>query len=119
MPRPVMSAGEDITTNVSATMKAEERRDEYLDLRLLLPTNSYQHESYALACDLTQSHQVGLKVNKPKPKNFTILQWEDAYLMYMAIYTTRHPTCATQMCAYMQDIRMLAKEGANFRLYDE
>ena len=119
MPRPVVSAGVDITAHVSATMKAKVWRDEYLDLHLLLPANSYQQESYTLAFDPTQSHQVGLKVNKPKPKNLTISQWEDAYLIYMAIYTTRHPTCAPQMCAYMQDIRMLAKESANFRLYDE
>ena len=118
MPRPVVSAGVDIAAHVTAAMKAKIWRDEYVELHLLLPAATYHPESYTLAFEPTKTNQVGLKVNRPRPKYMTIDQWEEAFLIYMAIYTEKHHVCP-QMCTYMRDIKLLAQRNANYRLYDE
>ena len=117
-PRPVLKVGVDITAHVPAPLKAKIWRDEYVELSQLLPAMRYRQETFTLALDPSSNSNLGLKVTKPKPYNLTIEQWDEAFLIYMAIYTQRYNVCPA-MCTYMRDVKVLAQHDGNFRYYDE
>ena len=117
-PRPVVTAGVDIGAHVSANLKAKIWRDDYVDLSQLLPTSQFQQETYTLSIDPSKNSNLGFKLNRPKLHNMTFDQWEDAFLIYMSIYTARY-SVAPEMCTYIRDVKMLANSNANFRFYDE
>lgn len=118
-PRPVITSGVGITATVSPQLKEKIWRDEYVQLNQLLPQQSAQYsEAMTLAlCPETQN-QLGLRITKPKPATMTLQQWEDAFLVYMAVYTERHHVCP-DMCTYMRDVKDMARRGGNFLHYDE
>ena len=83
----------------------------------LLPAIHYRQDTYTVSFDPRNNNNVGIKVAKPKPSNISLDQWEEAFLIYMAIYTERFNVCPA-MCTYIRDIRILAQRNANFRFYD-
>ena len=85
----------------------------------LLPQQSSQYAE-TLTLSLCHDNQnLGLRVGKPKAAAMTLQQWEDAFLVYMAVYTERHTSCCPDMCTYIRDIKDMARRGANFLHYDE
>lgn len=118
-PRPVITTGIGITAHVAPQLKEKIWRDEYIQFSQLLPQqSSFYSESVTLALCHEAQNNLGLKLTKPKPATLSLQQWEDAFLVYMAIYTERHPVCAA-MCTYMRDVKDMARRGANFTYYDE
>ena len=119
MPRPIITAGIGITAHLQHTIKEKIWKDEYVQLSTLLPQQSHHHVPETVTLSLYhENHNVGVKVNKPKPTQITIQQWEDAFLVYMAVYTERHNTCPA-MCTYARDVKDMARRGGNFQYYDE
>lgn len=118
-PRPVVTAGVGIAAHVPPTLREKIWRDEYVPLHQLLHQESSKYtESLTLALCPDPNNQLGIRLTKPKPSTLTLQQWEDAFLVYMAVYTERHSVCP-QMCTYMRDVKDLARRGANFLYYDE
>ena len=117
-PRPVVTAGVEIGAHVPPNVKAKIWRDEYVEFAHLLPSTTYQQQSYTLSLDPGSRSNFGIKVQKPKPNNLSFDQWMDAFIIYMGIYTAKH-NVAPAMCTYLRDVKSLAVRGANFRHYDE
>jgi hypothetical protein len=115
-----VTAGIGITAHIPTSLKEKIWRDEYVELSALLPTQSHQFAEETITFSLCQEKNtnLGVKLNKPKPPKMNIQQWEDAFLVYMAVYTERHSVCPA-MCTYMRDVKDMARRGANFQHYDQ
>ena len=117
--RPSITVGIDITAHVLPPMREKIWRDEYVQLSQLLPQQSAQYgEEVTLALSQETNNNLALKITKPKAANLTLQQWEDSFLVYMAVYTQKYNVC-TAMCTYMRDVKDLGRRGANFLFYDE
>ena len=120
MARPVLTAGVGITAHILLPTKEKIWRDEYIHLHQLLPQQANQYaETLTLSVCQDNQTNLGLRVAKPKPATMSLQQWEDAFLVYMAVYTERHLNCTPAMCTYMRDVKDMARRGANFLHYDE
>ena len=118
-PRPIITAGIGIAAHVPHNVKEKIWRDEYIPLHQLLPQQSQQYtETLTLALCPDNNNQLGFRLSKPKSTTLTLDQWEDAFLVYMAVYTQRHHVCPA-MCTYIRDIKDMARRNANFLYYDE
>ena len=119
-PRPVITAGVNITATVPQQLKEKIWRDEYIQLSQLLPQQSTRFtEAFTLALCPETNNQLGFRLAKPKPKTLTLQQWEDCFLTYMAVYADRHKDVTSDMCTYMRDVKEIGRRNGNFLYYDE
>ena len=118
LPRPTVTAGISLSSHVPIQTKEKIWRDEYVPLAQLLPHQSHQFAESVTLSLCQDNNNLGLKLSRPKPNTLTLQQWEDAFLIYMAVYTERHHV-SPAMCTYIRDVRDLARRGAQFQFYDE
>ena len=96
---------------------------EFIDLSLLIKPDQLQQHDYALSVQVvTTSPTFWVSPAKAKPSetlSFQLLM--QAFEMYMSVYLTQPANlpCATKMLKYIEAVRGLAQEGADWRSYDQ
>lgn len=119
--QPVVTQSMGVADHVSEAMKERIWNYDYVDLAALLPSTAREHAAQTVTLSLCQGQNngLGLQLNKPKQPALTLTQWEDAFLVYMGVYTMKHSHEAPDLCTYMKDIKDLGRRGANFLHYDK
>ena len=113
---PVPSIHTTLGAHVSEANKSKIINGSYLDLALLLDSNSDKQEKQVILVD-------GVLVTKEKPKQniSNIEKWTDAFLVYSSIYLSAHPDKFQGILKYMYVIRLGASRlrSLGWKKYDE
>ena len=104
-------------------LRAKIRAGEFIDLSLLIkPDHLHQHDYAPSVQGATASPTFCVSPAKANPSETLSFQlWMQAFQMYMSVYLTQPANlpCATKMLKYIEVVRGLAQEGADWRSYDQ
>ena len=96
---------------------------EFIDLSRLIKPDQLQQHDYGLSVQVaTGSPTFCVSPAKAKPsETLSFPLWMQAFQMYMSVYLTQPANlpCATKMLKYIEVVRGLAQEGADWRSYDQ
>ena len=118
LPNPVPSIHATLGAHVSQTHKNKIINGEYIDLALLLEntTISEKQEKQVVIID-------GVLSTRDKTKQIinTISKWTDAFIVYISIYSSAHPSKNQALLKYMHIVRLGATRvrGLAWQIYDE
>ena len=118
LPIETCKASDDITRNVAHNIKQKIMLGEYVDLSSLLCntlTNDGRH-----TISVVQG-QLSIQPNQPQTKIVSIEMWTDAFLIFISIYCSAHPSLIQDLLKYMQSVRLGSKRcvGLGWKTYDE
>ena len=115
-----LSSSLPIDSRVSAKLRGKIWDEEYVDFGSLL--SNPVHDKYQISL---QNSEAGLPaslclepISKPK-KIHNIEAWQQAFSIFVGVYTQKHPHEAPALMKYGQTIRDLASRGQNWLFYDE
>ena len=115
-----LSASLPIDSQLSAKIKEKIWNEEFVDFGSLL-SNSV-HDKYQISVQNTDTGAPASfclePVSRPK-KIMSIEVWQQAFNIFVGVYTQKHPHEAPALMKYGQTIRDLAASGQNWRFYDE
>ena len=115
-----LSSNLPIDSRVSAKIKGKIWNEEYLDFGVLLSnplTDKYQLSFQNTGAGLPASLCLE-PVSKPK-RILNIETWQQAFYIFVGVYTQKYPHEAPALMKYGQTIRDLAARGQNWIFYDE
>jgi len=94
--------------------------NEYFDLAVLLDTDSPSPPVSTFSLDLQGPHPT-IKTAPPEAsvKISGILQWIEAFHIYIAIYTQRQPNSCAALLKHSQVVRELHGLGGDWLYYDQ
>ena len=139
MPMPVLSTGHQAPTvpygsphtsmtssavpidfHVPVKVKQQIWSNDYFDLSLLLNKSSLAPPDFTYALDL-RGIMPTLSAAPPRAqtKISSILQWIDAFEIFVAVYTQRDPTATASLLKHSQVVRALSSLGGDWMHYDE
>ena len=115
-PPPAPSPSLKMGYNVDSAIRAKIIAGEYVCLSNLLKVDPRDQQQ-----TMFQLNYAGELLLKPKqgPKIATMEQWLDAFIPFTSIYLAAHPDKNQHLLKYMNDVRLLGKNGGNFIKYDE
>ena len=115
-----LSSSLPIDSRISAKLREKNCNEEYVDFAILL--SNPVHDKYQISF---QNSGAGVPaslclepVSKPK-KILNIEAWQQAFYIFVGIYSQKHPHEAPALMKYGQTIRDLAARGQNWLFYDE
>ena len=115
-----LSASLPIDSQLSAKIKEKIWNEEFVDFGSLL-SNSV-HDKYQISVQNTETGASACfclePVSRPK-KIMSIEVWQQAFNIFVGVYTQKHPHEAPALMKYGQTIRDLAASGQNWRFYDQ
>ena len=102
---------------VDDRVKAKVWANQFVELELLVGESAPQ--TMYLLDSATDRPVVQIR-DQPNKKIINIEQWTDAFLIYIAIYTERHPTDTPDILKYLQLIRTMSHDSrpSLFLTYD-
>ena len=117
------SASLPLHARIPDALKAKIWAGEFIDLSLLIKPDQLQQHDYALSVQgAAASPTFCVSPAKAKPSEALSFQlWMQAFQMYMSVYLMQ-PTnlpCATKMLKYIEVVRGLAQEGADWWSHDQ
>lgn len=112
--RPVVSGGLPIGSNVSPAMQKKIWEHKYVELADLLHCDS---TGFTLSLTSIQDSP-SLSLLPRKKKRLTEQEWAAAFDIFLAVYVQKYPEQLTAILSYAQNIKELAKAGANWAFYD-
>ena len=102
--------------HVSDKLRGKIIRGEFVELSELL--QSSDPNKFILAIDTTNDRPA-LQLNQAASKKMlNISQWESAFRIYVAIYSTVHPCDTPALMKYWDVITQLSRDGCNWADYD-
>jgi hypothetical protein len=107
--------------HVSLAVKERIWRGEFIDFSLLLGSNNGdQNVNQLRGLSISAGGALTLAPQSQR-KIVTIEQWTDAFLVFMAIYTLRHPEKSQELIKYLTVIREAARKfsGSGWSEYDQ
>ena len=109
-----------IDSQVSAKLKGKLWNEEFVDFGSLLSNPGQdKYQLSVLSSDAGLPASFCLEpVSRPK-KIMTIDAWQQAFHIFVGVYTQKYPHEAPALMKYGQTIRDLAARGQNWRFYDE
>ena len=114
-PRGAISAGHEVGYNVPHALKLKIWTHKYVDFHELL--HPEPDKRYTLTFD-DKDDIPSLDLTK-KLKPLSDIDWEDAFLILFAIYTSKHMQDQPDLLLYLKHVRHLRKLGKNWLYYDE
>lgn len=96
--------------------------NEYFDLGILLenPHQPSAHANYIVGMDQETGLPTITYTSVSKPNTITTYgQWSRAFRIFISVYTQKFPLEAPALMKYMQVVESIAREGGNWKLYDE
>jgi len=109
-----------IDFHVSAKVKQQIWANEYIDLSVLLNKTSIATPEYKYALDLKGSTPtISAVPQKAQLKVSTILQWVEAFEIFIAVYIQRFPAATATLLKHSQVVRELSSLGGDWKHYDE
>jgi len=111
------SVSTSIFSQIKSSICKDIWRNKFVDLALLLPNSTP-----ATANDQITINMKDMSVAQTqKPRRITSIEaWTTAFVRYTAVYTSRFPHQAPQLCKYMEIVRDIATRGSSlaFATYD-
>jgi hypothetical protein len=112
------SVSSDISLHVSDNLKQKIWNGEFIELSQLLSSSSKKDQELHISFSNDKISVLPKKSNQQQV--VSIEQWTDCFLIFMYIYTDRHPDQAKQLLHYMHTIRMASKRHkSGWLIYDE
>lgn len=115
-------AQDDITLHVPPTLKQKICKGEYVNLSLLIKGAVELAELYSgSTLKLNTDGTIAVRPTVCKDDIGTIERWTDAFIVYMSIYLSTHPSKIHEMLHYFYVIRECAsRQGGQFwKIYDQ
>jgi hypothetical protein len=118
-PTVLMSTSHDaLQTAIPARIKDKIWADEYIDLATLLDPDCVPEYQLAMSRNTQGEEVIGVVPKNPKVIN-TIVQWDQAFSTFIAIYTERFYKETSNLLQYTQQVKQMYRNGGAWRSYDE
>lgn len=106
--------------HVPLKVKQQIWADDYFDLALLLNKNAASPPEASFSLDLEgPTPTFKSAIPKASVKITSILQWIEAFEIFMAIYTQRLPLSCAALVKHSQNVRELYSLGGDWQYYDQ
>jgi hypothetical protein len=109
-----------IDFHVPMKVKQQVWDNDFIDLALLLNKSSMSAPSSSYSLSVKDGVPL-LSESKGKmgPKITSVLEWVEAFEIYIAVFVQKKPQDACRLLKHSQIVRELAKLGGDWKFYDE